>query len=68
MNYQLKMKFIILVTEHLKGIDPRLRGHGVWLGDNYVLSRCGEKFSEIKARLIANEMRKIEEALGHAKN
>ena len=50
------------VTEYLKGEDIKLKaGSGVWLCDNYVLSKANEKIADIKARLVENEMRKIEE-------
>ena len=50
------------VTEHLEKMDVRLTpGSGVWLDDNYVISQPDDTISETKARLIANEMRKIDE-------
>ena len=52
------------VTRHLETMELKLSpGSGVWLGDNYVISQPNETFSETMARLIANEIRKVEEAL-----
>ncbi len=52
------------VTKYLEGLDSSLPpGIGIWLGDNYVISKPNESFSDTRARLIANEIRKVEEAL-----
>ena len=49
------------VTRHLETMELKLSpGSGVWLGDNYVISQPNETFSETMARLIANEIRKID--------
>ncbi len=52
------------VTKYLIGENLRPRpGSRFWLGDNFVISNLDDTITDVKVRLIDNEMRKIEEAL-----
>lgn len=49
------------VTEHLEKMEPRIASQSsIWLGDNFIVAQPNETFSEAKAHLIADEMKKIE--------
>ena len=48
------------VTGYLETMNPVIRGCHIWLSNSCVAPNFGETFSEVKVRLIAKEMRKIE--------